>query len=91
MGQALGQVHAVGLHFSGQACVLADQQLQAALAGDPLQRLRLGFRIGGPEAAVDDPGASGQPPRGRGGIGRAFGVGEEQQRRQRLSQRAPGR
>lgn len=83
MRQAFGQVYAVGPYLGRQRRIGADQKQQAASAGDINQTvgLRLGARR--PKAAIDDGRSSGQAPGRAFDIGGAFGIGEEQQRRQR--------
>jgi hypothetical protein len=85
MGETLGQMHAVGADSHGEAGVGADQQLQTARTGDGLEPQGLGLRVGRPEGAEDDARAARQGLGDRLGVGRARGIGEEQQRRQGLS------
>ncbi len=74
VGQALGQVNAVRPDPRRQGGVRADQQLQAARAGDGLQppAARLGVRRA--ECAIDD-GRAARQARGHGARCRACGSG----------------
>ena len=83
MGQAFGQVNAIGPDLGGKRGIGADQQQQAASAGDSNQAARPRLGVRRPKAAIDDGRSSGQAPRRIFDIGGAFGIGEEQQRRQR--------
>jgi hypothetical protein len=74
MGQALGQVDAVGPDPGRERGVLTDQQRQAPGAGDGLEPPRGGLGVRGPEVAVDD-GAAGRERAGRSPRGRASAPG----------------
>jgi hypothetical protein len=84
MRHSLRQVDAVGADPGGEPRVGADQQLQAAGAGDRLQPH--GLRLGGrrAERAEDDRGAARQGAGDGLEVGRSRRVGEEQQGRQAL-------
>ena len=78
MGQAFGQVNAIGPNLGGKRRIGADQQQQAPLSSYGLEGscLRLGVRR--PKAAVDDGRPARQPPGRAFNVGRALGIGEEQ-------------
>ena len=63
--------------------IRGDQQEQAALAADVSQPSCDAGAFRRPEVAIDDSRLAGQPLCGRGGIGRAFRIGEVIERRDR--------
>ena len=78
MGQAFGQVNAIGPNLGGKRRIGADQQQQAPLSSYGLEGSRLGLGVRRSKAAVDDGGAARQPLGRAFDVGRAFGIGEEQ-------------
>lgn len=90
-GQAFGQVYAIGAKSPGQPGVRAHQQDKPSAAADSGQCAPSLDRVRCSKGAENHAGASGQARGDRSRIGRAQGVGEEEQRRQALSRpaRAP--
>ncbi len=89
MGEAFRQVDAIGAEAAGQLRVRADQQREAAAAGDLGEAAAAGVGVSGPERAVDDGRALRQALGDPLGIRRPLRVGEEQQRRQALPSTVP--
>ena len=90
MREPLGQVHAVGPDPGGERWVRPSEENESPTMGDARQPPARGLGAGVAERAVDHAGPARQARDGGGGVGRAGGIGEEEEPRKTLC-RAPAR